>query len=114
MLQKVVFEATTRDNGSPPHLVVQGDKVLDAKPAGVVVVKGRGCDDMYFFSSAEAGRAWQKAHGDAMIGGQWRLRLNRLPRDKPAGPQLRRAAGPGGALRDDGRARFRDAEAQPR
>ena len=64
MLQKkVVVEAAARDDGSPLRVVVQGDKVLDAKPAGVVVVKGKGCDDMSFFSSADAGRAWQKAHG---------------------------------------------------
>jgi hypothetical protein len=64
MLQrKVVVEATARDNGAPLRVVVDGNKVADAKPADIVVVKGQGCDDMAFFSSAAAGRAWQKAHG---------------------------------------------------
>ena len=64
MLQKkVVVEATARDNRAPLRVVVQGDKVLDAKPVGIVVVKGKGCDDMSFFSSIDAGRAWQKEHG---------------------------------------------------
>ena len=64
MLQKtVVVEATARDNGAPLRVVVAQDRIVDAKPAGIVVVKGKGCDDMSFFSSAEAGRAWQQAHG---------------------------------------------------
>ena len=64
MLQKrVVVDATARDNGTPLRVVVLGDRVLDAKPAGVVVVKGKGCDDMSFFSSADTGRAWQRTHG---------------------------------------------------
>ena len=45
------------------RVVVAQDRIVDAKPAGIVVVKGKGCDDMSFFSSAEAGRAWQQAHG---------------------------------------------------
>ena len=46
-------------------MVVAQDRIVDAKPAaGIVVVKGKGCDDMSFFSSPEAwGRAWQQAHG---------------------------------------------------
>jgi Alkylmercury lyase len=63
MLQKqTVVEASARDNGAPLRVVVDRDKVVDAKPAGIVVVKGKGCDNMSFFSSAEAAEAWQKAH----------------------------------------------------
>ena len=64
MLQRTaVVEATARDNGAALRVVVDATKVVDAKPLGIVVVKGKGCDDMSFFSSAEAGRVWQKANG---------------------------------------------------
>ncbi len=41
---------------------MNGDKVSAAEPAGAVVVKGKGCDNMSFFSSKDAGEAWRKAH----------------------------------------------------
>jgi len=64
MLQKeTIVEATARDNGVPLRVVVDRDKVVDAKPAGIVVVKGQGCDNMSFFSSTEAAQTWQKANG---------------------------------------------------
>ena len=47
----------------PLRVVVDRDKVVDANPAGIVVVKGQGCDNMSFFSSTGAAQAWQKAHG---------------------------------------------------
>ena len=63
MLQKqTIVEASARDNGAPLRVVVDRDKVVDAKPAGIVVFKGKGCDNMSFFSSAEAAEAWQKVH----------------------------------------------------
>jgi len=64
MLQKqTVVEAAARDNGAHLRVVVDGDQVVDARPAGIMVLKGQGCDNMSFFSSAEAAQAWQKAHG---------------------------------------------------
>jgi hypothetical protein len=64
MLQRrTVVEAAARDNGTPLRVVVDRDKVVEANPAGVVVVKGQGCDNMSFFSSTQAAQAWQKAHG---------------------------------------------------
>ena len=60
MLQKrTVIEASARDNGTPIRIVVDVDKIVSAEPAGVVVVKGRGCDDMVFFSSRAAAEAWR-------------------------------------------------------
>ena len=60
MLQKrTVIDASARDNGAPIRIVVDVDKIVSAEPAGVVVVKGRGCDDMVFFSSRAAAEAWR-------------------------------------------------------
>ena len=60
MLQKrTVIDASARDNGAPIRIVVDVDKIVSAEPAGVVVVKGRGCDDMAFFSSRAAADAWR-------------------------------------------------------
>jgi hypothetical protein len=60
MLQKrTVIEASARDNGAPIRIVVDVDKIVSAEPPGVVVVKGRGCDDMAFFSSRAAADAWR-------------------------------------------------------
>jgi hypothetical protein len=61
--KQTVVEAAARDNGAHLRIVVNGDKVSTAEPAGIVVVKGKGCDNMSFFSSKEAGEAWQRAHG---------------------------------------------------
>jgi hypothetical protein len=64
MLRKqTVVEAHARDNGARLRVVVNGDQVASAEPAGIVVVKGNGCDNMSFFSSKQAGEAWQKANG---------------------------------------------------
>jgi hypothetical protein len=60
--RQAVVEAESRDNGARLRVVVDGDKVTSAEPAGVVVVKGKGCDNMSFFSSKQAAEAWQKAH----------------------------------------------------
>src|SRR5438128_63398 len=57
-----VVEATARDNGAPLRVVVSGQRVVSAEPAGIVIVKGRGCDTMSFFSSKEAGEKWQREH----------------------------------------------------
>jgi hypothetical protein len=57
-----VVEATARDNGMPLRVVVSGHQIVSAEPAGIVIVKGRGCDTMSFFSSREAGEKWQKEH----------------------------------------------------
>ena len=57
-----VVEATTVDNGAPLRVIVSGQQIISAKPEGVVIVKGRGCDKMSFFSSKEAGEKWQKEH----------------------------------------------------
>jgi len=60
MLQKrTVIEASARDNGAPVRIVVDVDKIVSAEPADVVVVKGRGCDDMVFYSSRAAADAWR-------------------------------------------------------
>jgi len=64
MLQtQTVVEAAARDNGARLRVVVDHDTIVEASPASVVVLKGRGCDNMSFFSSAEAATAWQQAHG---------------------------------------------------
>jgi hypothetical protein len=63
MLHKqVVVEAEARDNGARLRVVVDGDKLTSAEPAGVVVVKGKGCDNMSFFSSAQAAERWRQEH----------------------------------------------------
>ena len=63
MLHKqTVVEAEARDNGARLRVVVDGDKVTSAEPPGVVVVKGKGCDNMSFYSSKQAAEAWQQAH----------------------------------------------------
>ncbi len=63
--RRTTVEAAARDNGAPLRVVVDGDRIVEARPSGVVVVKGEGCDNMSFFSSREAGQAWQKANGGA-------------------------------------------------
>jgi hypothetical protein len=62
MQKRTVVEASARDNGAAIRIVVDADKVVSADPPGVVVVKGRGCDDMSFFSSRDAAESWRKAH----------------------------------------------------
>jgi hypothetical protein len=62
MQKRTVVEATARDNDAAIRIVVDGDKAVSAEPPDVVVVKGRGCDDMSFFSSRAAGEAWRKQH----------------------------------------------------
>lgn len=57
-----MVEATAQDNGTPLRVVVSGQQIVSAEPAGIVIVKGRGCDKMSFFSSKEAGERWQKEH----------------------------------------------------
>jgi hypothetical protein len=57
-----VVEAVARDNGTPLRVVVSGQQIVSAEPAGIVIVKGRGCDKMSFFSSKEAGEKWQQEH----------------------------------------------------
>ena len=61
--KRTVVEATARDNAAPLRVVVDGDRIVEARPAGVVVVRGKGCDNMSFFSSKAAATAWQKANG---------------------------------------------------
>ena len=61
--KRTVVEATARDNGAPLRVVVDADRIVEARPAGVVVVRGKGCDNMSFFSSKAAAMAWQKANG---------------------------------------------------
>ncbi len=61
--KRTVVEATARDNGAPLRVVVDGDRIVEARPTGVVVVRGKGCDNMSFFSSKAAAMAWQKANG---------------------------------------------------
>jgi len=56
---------TARDNGAPIRIVVDVDEIVSAEPPGVVVVKGRGCDDMSFFSSRGAAEAWRAQHAAA-------------------------------------------------
>lgn len=62
MQTRTVVEATARDNGAPIRVVVDIDKVVSAEPPDVVVLKGRGCDNMSFFSSRAAAETWRKAH----------------------------------------------------
>lgn len=62
MQRRTVVEASARDNDAKIRVVVDADKLVSADPPGVVVVKGRGCDDMSFFSSREAADAWRKQH----------------------------------------------------
>ena len=61
--KRTVVEATARDNGAPLRVVVDADRIVEARPAGLVVVRGKGCDNMSFFSSKAAATAWQKANG---------------------------------------------------
>jgi hypothetical protein len=63
--RRTIVEATARDNGAPLRVVVDGDRIVEARPPGVVVVRGKGCDNMSFFSSRAAGEAWQKANAGA-------------------------------------------------
>ena len=63
MRKQTVVEAQTRDSGARLRVVVDGDKVASAEPPGIVVVKGKGCDNMSFFSSKQAAEAWQQANG---------------------------------------------------
>src|SRR6185503_958892 len=50
LLQKrTVVEAAARDNGAPIRILVDGDAIVSSSPPEVVVVKGRGCDDMSFY-----------------------------------------------------------------
>ena len=60
--KQTVVEAKARDSNVSLRFVVNGDKVLSAEPVGVVVVKGKGCDDMSFFSSRQAAETWRKDH----------------------------------------------------
>ena len=62
MQKRTVVEASARDNDAKIRIVVDGEKAVSADPPGVVVVKGRGCDDMSFFSSREAAEAWRAQH----------------------------------------------------
>ena len=60
--KRTVVEAEARDNGLPLRNVVSGTGVVTTQPAGIVVVKGMGCDNMSFFSSMKAAEAWRQAH----------------------------------------------------
>ena len=60
--KQAVVEAKARDSSVRLRVVVNGDKVVSAEPAGVVVVKGKSCDNMSFFSSRPAAEAWRKDH----------------------------------------------------
>jgi hypothetical protein len=60
--KRTVVEGTARDNGHRLRVVVDGARFLEAEPAGLVVVRGNGCDNMSFFSSRAAGDAWRKAN----------------------------------------------------
>jgi hypothetical protein len=63
MLQKrTVVEGTARDNGQRLRVVVDGERIVEAQPAGLVVVRGKGCDNMSFFSSRAAADAWRKTN----------------------------------------------------
>ena len=44
-------------------VVLDVEMVTSAEPPGVVVVKGKGCDNMSFFSSKQAAEAWKQANG---------------------------------------------------
>ena len=61
--KKAIVEATARDNGMPLRVVVSGHRIESAEPAGIVIVKGKGCDNMQFFSSKEAAERWRQEHG---------------------------------------------------
>jgi len=61
--KRTVVEASARDNGAPLRVVVDGDRIVEARPGGVVVLRGEGCDNMSFFSSKAAAEAWRKANG---------------------------------------------------
>jgi alkylmercury lyase-like protein len=63
--RRTVVEAAARDNGQRLRVVVDGERIIEAQPAGFVVVRGEGCDNMSFFSSQAAGEAWRKANGGA-------------------------------------------------
>ena len=63
MRKQTAVEAEARDSGARLRVVVDGDKVASAEPPGIVVVKGKGCDNMSFFSSKQAAEAWQQANG---------------------------------------------------
>ena len=39
--KRTVVEATARDNAAPLRVVVDGDRIVEARPAGVVVVRGK-------------------------------------------------------------------------
>jgi hypothetical protein len=60
--RQAVVEAAARDDGARLRVVVDGDSVTSAEPDGIVVVKGKGCDNMSFFSSRQAAERWQKDH----------------------------------------------------
>jgi len=63
LLQKrTVVEAAARDNGAPIRILVDGDAIVSSSPPEVVVVKGRGCDDMSFYSSRAAADDWRAQH----------------------------------------------------
>ena len=63
MLEKrTVVDGTARDNGQPLRVVVDGARIVEAQPPGLVVVRGEGCDNMSFFSSRAAAEAWQKSN----------------------------------------------------
>ena len=57
-----VVEAVARDNCTPLRVVISGQQIISAEPPGIVIVKGRGCDTMSFFSSKGAGEKWQSEH----------------------------------------------------
>ena len=60
----VTIEAAPRD-GAPVTLrfSIDGTRIVSAEPAGVVVMRGGGCDDVTFFSSADAARSWMSTRG---------------------------------------------------
>ena len=63
MAKRTVVQATARDNAAPLRVVVDGDRIVEARPATLVVVRGAGCDNMSFFSSRAAAEAWRKTNG---------------------------------------------------
>jgi hypothetical protein len=60
--KRTIVEATARDNGASLRVVVAADRIVEARPRGVAVLRGKGCDNMSFFSSRAAAEAWQKAN----------------------------------------------------
>ncbi|HMF42088.1 MAG TPA: organomercurial lyase [Polyangia bacterium] len=60
--QQTTVEAEAHDSLVRLRVVVDGDKIISANPAGFVVVKGKGCDNMSFFSSRQAAETWRTAH----------------------------------------------------